>query len=184
LTSKSAARRRGQHEAAEQLVLALPHDEEQDNARVREYTVLATNASYDLAAIRQLYRDRFRCESGFDELKNQWGWGGFTTQEMHRSQVTARAVVLVFDWWSWYVRAANPQARREALTSRPLLLAAVGCVAKSCNKTALYVMRTHAEAGLIKSMIAKAALSKSSNSAGSRHAGTPTSPTEIDGGTT
>jgi len=31
-----------------------------------------------------------------------------------------------YNWWSWYVRAANPQARREALTSRPLLLAAVG----------------------------------------------------------
>jgi hypothetical protein len=109
---------------------------------------------YDIAAIGQLYRDRCDCENGFDELKNQWGWGGFTTQDMHRSQVTARAVALVYNWWSWYVRAANPQARREALTSRPLLLAAVGRATSSGNQTTLYLTPMHAEAGLIKSMIA------------------------------
>jgi len=138
----------------DQLVLALPHDEVQDNAQVWEYTVLATNTEYDIAAIGQLYRDRCDCENGFDELKNQWGWGGFTTQDMHRSQVTARAVALVYNWWSWYVRAANPQARREALTSRPLLLAAVGRAASSGNQTTLYLTPMHAEVGLIKSMIA------------------------------
>lgn len=87
-------------------------------------------------------------------MKNQWGRGGFTTQDMHRSQVTARAVALVYNWWSWYVRAANPQARREALTSRPLLLAAVGRAASSGNQTTLYLTPMHAQASLIKSMIA------------------------------
>jgi hypothetical protein len=154
LTTKDASKKRGQHEANKQLVLALPHDEVQGNAQVWEYTVLATNATYDIAAIGQLYRDRCDCENGFDELKNQWGWGGFTTQDMHRSQVTARAVALVYNWWSWYVRAANPQARREALTSRPLLLAAVGRATSSGNQTTLYLTPMHAEAGLIKSMIA------------------------------
>lgn len=138
----------------DQLVLALPHDEVQDNAQVWEYTVLVTNAEYDIAAIGQLYRDRCDCENGFDELKNQWGWGGFTTQDMHRSQITARAVALVYNWWSWYVRAANPQARREALTSRPLLLAAVGRAVSHSGQTLLYLTPMHAEAGLIKSMIA------------------------------
>jgi hypothetical protein len=126
----------------------------QDNAQLWEYTLLAINAQYDIAAIGQLYRDRCECENGFDELKYQWGWGGFTTQDMHRSQVTARAVALVYNWWSWYVRAANPQARREALTSRPLLLAAVGRATSSGNQTTLYLTPMHAEAGLIKSMIA------------------------------
>ena len=59
--------------------------------------MLATNATYELAAIGQLYRDRCDCENGFDELKNQWGWGGFTTQDMHRSQIAARAVALVYN---------------------------------------------------------------------------------------
>lgn len=116
--------------------------------------MLVTNAPYDILAIGQLYRDRCDCENGFDELKNQWGWGGFTTQDMHRSQLTARAVALVYNGWSWYVRAANPQARREALTSRPLLLAAVGRATSHGGQTTLYLTPMHAEAGLIKSMIA------------------------------
>ena len=55
-----------------------------------EYTVLVTNAVYDLDAIGQLYRDRADCENGFDELKNQWGWGGYTTQDLrgNRGQTT------------------------------------------------------------------------------------------------
>lgn len=47
-----------------------------------EYAVLVTNSDYPLAAIGQLYRDRADCENGFDELKNQWGWGGYTTQDL------------------------------------------------------------------------------------------------------
>jgi hypothetical protein len=149
------AKRRDRHaQSGDQLVLALAHDEVQDGAQMWEYTVLVTNAQYETAAIGQLYRDRCDCENGFDELKNQWGWGGFNTQDMHRSQITARAVALVYNWWSWYVRAANPQARREALTSRPLLLAAVGRATNSGNQTTLYLTPMHAEVGLIKSMIA------------------------------
>jgi hypothetical protein len=148
------ANERGLGDHGRQLVLALPHEEVQHAAQLWEYTVLVSNAPYDIAAIGQLYRDRCDCENGFDELKNQWGWGGFTTQDMHRNQVTARAVALVYNWWSWYVRAANPRARREALTSRPLLLAAVGRAAHSGNQTTLYLTPMHAEVGLIKSMIA------------------------------
>ena len=154
------AKKKGRQGTGEpgQWVLALPHDEVQDNAQMWEYTVLVSDAKYDLAAIGQLYRDRCDCRtcqvSGFDELKNQWGWGGFTTQDMHRSQLTARAVALVYNGWSWYVRAANPQARHEALTSRPLLLAAVGRAVSHAGQTLLYLTPMHAEAGLIKSMIA------------------------------
>jgi len=37
-----------------------------------------------LAQIGQLYRDRADCENGFDEIKNQWGWGGYSTQDIER----------------------------------------------------------------------------------------------------
>jgi hypothetical protein len=50
--------------------------------------------------------------------------------------------------------AAHPQARREALTSRPLLLAAVGRAVSHCGQTMLYITPMHADAGLIKLMIA------------------------------
>ena len=147
LTAKRGHRDKGQQ------VLALAFDETQDDAQLWEYTVLVTDVQYDLNAIGQLYRDRCDCENGFDELKNQWGWGGFSTQDMHRSELTARVVALVYNWWSWYVRAANPQARREALTSRPLLLAAVGRAVHTGGQTQLYLTPMHAEVGLIKTMI-------------------------------
>jgi len=53
---------------------------------------------------------------------NQWGLSRFTTQDINRCQTTARACALVYNWWSWYCRAAHPTARMEAITSRPLLL--------------------------------------------------------------
>ena len=72
--------------------------------------MLVTNSDYPLAAIGQLYRDRADCENGFDELKNPWGWGGYTTQDLERCNLSARAVALIYNWWSWYVRLAHPKA--------------------------------------------------------------------------
>ncbi len=57
-------------------------------------------------------------------------------QDMHRSQIPL-AVALVYNWWSWYVRAANPTVSREALTSRLLLLAAVGRADSHADQTVL-----------------------------------------------
>ena len=92
----------------------------------------------------QLYRDRADVENGFDELKNQWGWGGFTTRDLERCQTSARAVALIYNWWSWYCRAAQPGARMEAITSRPLLLAAVGRAVKHAGQTILHLTPMHA----------------------------------------
>ena len=55
-----------------------------DADRLWEYTVLLTDVAYPLESIGQLYRDRCDCENGFDELKNQWGLSGFTTQDINR----------------------------------------------------------------------------------------------------
>ncbi|WP_157604921.1 hypothetical protein [Rhizobacter sp. Root16D2] len=63
-------------------------------------------------------------------------------------------MALIYNGWSWYLRAANPQARREALTGRPQLLAAVGRAASSGDQTTLHLTPMHAEVGLSKSMIA------------------------------
>jgi hypothetical protein len=81
--------------------------------------VLVTNTELDWVAIGQLYRDRADCENGFDELKNQWGWGGYTTHDMELGNLPARAVAFIYNWWSWYVRLAHPKARLEGITSRP-----------------------------------------------------------------
>lgn len=119
-----------------------------------EYAVLVTNTDYDLAAIAQLYRDRADCENGFDELKNQWGWGGYTTHDLERCNLSARAVALIYNWWSWYVRLANPKARLEAITSRPLLLSAVGRLTHHAGQSRLLLTITHVASDQIKTMIA------------------------------
>ena len=102
----------------------------------------------------QLYRDRADCENGFDELKSQWGWGGYTTQDIERCQLSARAVALIYNWWSWYVRLAHPQARLEAITSRPMLLSGVARLTQHAGQSRLLLTLTHAAGDQIKSMIA------------------------------
>ena len=119
-----------------------------------DYAVLVTNSNYELKAIGQLYRDRADCENGFDELKNQWGWGGYTTQDLERCNLCARAVALIYNWWSWYVRLAHPATRLEAITSRPLLLAGVAPLTQHAGQCRLLLTMTHAAGDLIKSMVA------------------------------
>lgn len=119
-----------------------------------EYTVLVTNADFALEAIGQLYRDRADCENGFDELKNQWGWGGYTTQDMERCNLSARAVGLVYNWWSWYVRLAQPKTRLEAITSRPLLLSGIARLTQHAGQSRLLLTLTHAAGDQIKAMLA------------------------------
>jgi hypothetical protein len=122
--------------------------------KVWEYTVLVTNADHDLDAIGQLYRDRADCENGFDELKNQWGWGGYTTQDMERCNLSARAVALIYNWWSWYVRLAHPKTRLEAITSRPLLLSGIARLTQHAGQSRLLLTLTHAAGNEIKSLVA------------------------------
>jgi hypothetical protein len=119
-----------------------------------EYAVLVTNSDYPLQAFGQLYRDRADCENGFDELKNQWGWGGFTTQDIERCQTSARAVALIYNWWSWYCRCAKPGARMEAITSRALLLAGVGRAVKHAGQTTLYLTPMHGAKDKLMALIA------------------------------
>jgi hypothetical protein len=135
-----ALSRKTKNEQGEQIELLMPDKDVQ----AWEYAVLVTNSAYALDAFGQLYRDRADCENGFDELKNQWGWGGFTTQDIERCQTSARAVALIYNWWSWYCRAAKPGARMEAITSRALLLAGVGRAVKHAGQTTLYLTPMHA----------------------------------------
>ena len=125
-----------------------------DAGKLWEYAVLVTNSDYPLAAIGQLYRDRADCENGFDELKNQWGWGGYTTRDLERRNLSARAVALIYNWWSWYVRLAHPKARLEAITLRPLWLADVARQTSHAGQSRLLVSLAHAGADQVKAMIA------------------------------
>ena len=121
--------------------------------KVWEYAVLVTHADYSLESLGQLYRDRADCENGFDELKNQWGWGGYTTHDLERCNLSARAVALIYNWWSWYVRLAHPKTHLEAITSRPLLLNGVARLTRHAGQSRLLLTVTHEAGDQIKTMI-------------------------------
>jgi hypothetical protein len=78
---------------------------------IYEYAVLVTSLSEEVLGVAQLYRDR--AEAAFDELKNQWGWTGFTTQDLRRCQILARVIAVPYNWWSLYTRLAIPTGTRR-----------------------------------------------------------------------
>ncbi len=111
------------------------------------------NTHCELENIGQLYRDRADCENGFDEIKNQFGWGGYRTHDIERCALSARAVALVYNWWSWYVRLAHPKTRQEAITSRPKLLSAVGHMTSHGGQKKILLTITHEAARQIKALV-------------------------------
>jgi hypothetical protein len=55
-------------------------------------------------------------------------------------------VALFYDWWSIFVRLAEPDWHREAITSRPLLLHAIASRAKHARQTTITISSLHAQA--------------------------------------
>ena len=111
-----------------------------------DWAVLVTNLDYPIVATSQLYRDRGDCENIFDELKNQWGWGGFTTQDLKRSGIMARLVALVYNWWNIFCRLAEPDRHMEAKTSRPLLQQVIGRLSNCGGRRLLHLTAVGAQA--------------------------------------
>ena len=109
-----------------------------------EYQVLVTSLVEELGSFGQLYRDRADSENIFDELKNQWGWGGFVTHDLARCRLAARLVALFYDWWNIFVRLAEPDWHREAITSRPLLLHAIAERVRHARQTTIKIASMHA----------------------------------------
>lgn len=87
-----------------------------------EYQVLVTSLTHDFLTIATLYREHGDVENVFDEIKNHWGWGGFTSHTFAVTQNIARMTALFSNWWSLFCRLADPDHHREAITTRPTLL--------------------------------------------------------------
>lgn len=122
-----------------------------------EYAVLVTSTRYEILALAQLYRDRADAENTFDELKNQWGWGGFTTQDLARCRLMARMVALVYNWWTLFVRLAQPHKHFEAISRRPLLLHGVATHTPHAGQTRLTITSQHAKRSAIPAVLTNVA---------------------------
>lgn len=130
----------------EQLSLALVADD----MKLYEYAVLVTDLSDDLITLIQHYRDRADCENVFDEMKNQWGWSGFTSQDIKSCRLMAGMIALIYNWWTLFVRLSHPNTHIEAITSRPLLLSSVGRLIKSGRQRRLILTSQHAKHKTVK----------------------------------
>jgi hypothetical protein len=139
--------------AAKQLNLDLP--EAAHRGVLHEYAVLVTSMRDEVRTIAQHYRDRGDCENNFDELKNQWGWAGFTTKDRKRCQMMARIVALIYNWWTVFMRLGIPEKHAEAITSRPLALHGISRLTRHSNQTKVEVTSLHSEADLITKALTK-----------------------------
>ncbi|HEY2533548.1 MAG TPA: transposase [Xanthobacteraceae bacterium] len=137
--------------------LSLGFAEVGPNKEVYEYAVLVMSLDSEIRTIGQLYRDRADCENAFDELKNHWGWGGFTTRDLHRCRLMARIVALAYNWWNIYVRLVHPDRHLEAITSRPLFLHAIARKTRHAGHITLKLSSPHGEAAWAAAALAKAA---------------------------
>ncbi len=111
-----------------------------------EYSVLVTDLVHSPISLGQLYRDRADCENGLDELKNQWGWGGFTSQELKRTQLMAEIIALVYNWWNIFCRLAKPDIHMEATTSRPTFQQIIGRLVKTGGQRIIRLCATGSKA--------------------------------------
>jgi len=123
------------------------------NVCAYEYAVLVTSVKESALTIAQHYRDRADSENVFDELKNQWGWGGFTTHDLKRCRLMARLVALVYNWWNLFTRLAEPDKHLEAITSRPLLLHAVAKQTKHGGQQFIHISSSHGKQHLLRQLL-------------------------------
>lgn len=155
--------RRCKRKRGEQKELVAHSDEQQQgefafvqlvtNGLEYEYAVLVTNLDAEILTIAQLYRDRSDCENVFDELKNHWGWAGFTTQDLKRSQIMARIIAQAYNWWTVYCRLATPQKHSEAITSRPMFFETIGRLVQSAGQRRIRLTSTNQRASQIQEVM-------------------------------
>lgn len=120
--------------------------DEPEDIRAYEYSVLVTSLPDEVISVVCHYRDRADCENNFDEIKNHWGWGGFTTQAIKPCRFMARMIALVYNWWNIFVRLAEPDKHLEAITSRPLLLTSVGRLTETARQKTMTITHVHGRA--------------------------------------
>jgi hypothetical protein len=148
-----AQEKKSKSKAAKQMSLDL--GEAEYRGVVYEYAVLVTSLTDEVLTVAQHYRDRGDSENNFDELKNQWGWAGFTTHDRKRCQIMARMTALIYNWWTIFMRLGIPDKHAEAITSRPLALYGIARRTRHSNQTTVEVTSTHSKAPIIAAALTK-----------------------------
>lgn len=147
---------KGLPEPYKQLEL-LPLEVIEEGALTYEYAIYVTTLDHLAGEIRSLYNPRADNENCYDELKNQWGWGGFTLADLARSELMARFIALVYNWWSIYAKLVDPYVAREAITSRPMYLMHAAKIRTHQSIRTLVVFCAHSQVEVIRERLDQAA---------------------------
>ena len=99
-----------------------------------EWYALGTDLDMDARDVLPLYRERGDCENVFDEMKNQWGWGGFTARTLAQTALFAGLSVIAANLWNVFTRLCDDGTHREAATSRPLLQSCVARISRHARQ--------------------------------------------------
>ena len=105
--------------------------------------------SYPAIRMPEFYRQRADAENSFDELKNQWGWAGFTSRKLKNCQLMANLVALFYNWWNLYLRFYDEEHHREAIRSRPMLMAGVARQIQSGGRRTIRVSNLYEKGEVI-----------------------------------
>ncbi len=121
--------------------------------RIAVLVTTLDESAYPAGALARLYRERADAENIYDELKNQWGWCGYTTQALAPSRLLANLIALLYNWWHLYARLYDGAHHREAITSRPALLHGVGRRIGSGGQRTIKVSVAHEKSDLLTAAI-------------------------------
>lgn len=125
----------------------------EEDAVKYEYAIYVTSLNRPADQIRPLYNPRGDNENCYDELKNQWGWGGFTLKDIARSELMAQFIALFYNWWSIYIKLVDEQVAREAITSRPMYLEHVAKISTHQRVKTLVLFCAHTQFEHIKNKL-------------------------------
>ena len=92
-------------------------------------------------------------QNNYDELKNQWGWSGYSTQKLAPSRIMANLIALFYNWWNLYARFFDEHHHREAITSRPALMQGVARQVQSSGQRTLKVSLLHEKGEQIAALV-------------------------------
>jgi len=125
------------------------------SGRIAVLVTTLDERAYPTTSIPRLYRERADAENVYDELKNQWGWNGYTTQKLAPSRIMANLIALIYNWWNLYIRFYDEAHHREAITSRPALMQGVGRIVQSGGQRTVKVSLVHEQREAIAALVSQ-----------------------------
>ena len=112
---------------------------EQSGGNWHEYSVLVTSwEEWDLGKLTQEYRNRADAEN--------MSWTGYTKRDIKRSQLMARLVALVYNWWGIFTRMGTGGQHREAITTRPAMIEGAAQRTEDAREVKLEMTSVHGKA--------------------------------------